>query len=250
MADTSKAAGKPAGRQARQPADTGSPWRSSVAPDRDNRAWFEQIYRQADGDVEAVPWGRRGRSDPLARWLDDLAADPANAAVLNGAGRRALVVGCGLGGHAVRLAGLGFTVTAFDIAETAVAWAAERHAGHGITFVVADLLRPPAEWRGGFDLIVEAMTLQTLPGDGRHHAMRQLAAMLMPGGHLLLVASGRDAGQSPEWPLSEEQLAGLERAGLVRWRFDIQWREMAGERRRLFRAVYQRPPDGAAKPAP
>ena len=177
--------------------------------------------------------------------LDALAADGATAERLAGSGRRALVVGCGLGDHAARVAALGFAVTAFDISETAVAWAAARHAGSAITFTTADLLQPPAAWAGAFDLVVEAMTLQTLPGDGRTRAIMELAAMVKPGGSLLLVASGRDEDEMPDWPLTEAQMARFEQAGLARVRFETVWREMAGERRRLFRTLYGKPGRGA-----
>ena len=63
-----------------------------------------------------VPWAD-GLPDPnLVEW-----AGRAGSAGSDGAGRRALVVGCGLGYDAEFLAGRGFAVTAFDLSPTAIA---------------------------------------------------------------------------------------------------------------------------------
>jgi SAM-dependent methyltransferase len=83
------------------------------------------------------------------------------------------------------------TVTAFDLSETAVAWAAERHQGRGITFVAADLLQPPATWTGAFDLMLEVYTLQAMPAELRARAFPILPTFIKPGGHLLVICSGR-----------------------------------------------------------
>ena len=64
-----------------------------------------------------IPWDR-GEAHPLLRGVDG------GSAGLRGEGRRALVVGAGLGFDAEHLAALGFATTAFDVAPTAVAWRA------------------------------------------------------------------------------------------------------------------------------
>ncbi len=56
---------------------------------------------------------------------------------------------------------------AFDVSPTAVAEAAQRFAGSPVKYQVADLLAPPPEWTGAFDLVVEIYTVQALYGEAR-----------------------------------------------------------------------------------
>jgi hypothetical protein len=76
----------------------------------DPTAWFEQLYLGAEAGEEVVPWDRGEPHPMLVEW----------AGSLDGRGRSALVVGCGLGEDAEYIAGLGFDTMAFDIAPTAV----------------------------------------------------------------------------------------------------------------------------------
>jgi SAM-dependent methyltransferase len=109
---------------------------------------------------------------------------------LAGHGRSALVVGCGLGRRdAEFLAGLGFAVTAFDISETAVRTARERHPGSPVDYVVADLLDPPAPWRDAFDLVVESNNAQALPRPARDRAIANVAPLVARGGTPLVLAA-------------------------------------------------------------
>ena len=68
-----------------------------------------------------MPWDRDEPHALLREW--------AEAHDLRGEGRRAVVVGCGLGADAEYLSRLGFATTGFDIAATAVRLARERHPG-------------------------------------------------------------------------------------------------------------------------
>src|SRR4051812_7546002 len=97
--------------------------------------WFEQLYAEA-ADPEDVPWAELAPNTWLVRQPE----------LQTGAGR-ALVVGCGYGDDAAWLASRGWSVTAFDIAASAVHAASERFADTGIEFVSADLLALPDEWR-------------------------------------------------------------------------------------------------------
>ena len=72
--------------------------------------------------------------EELVRWLD--AAGPLG-------GRRALVVGCGLGDDAVEVARRGAATTAFDLSPTAVAWCRRRFPDAPVTWTTADLLATP-----------------------------------------------------------------------------------------------------------
>ena len=124
----------------------------------DATGWFEELYARA-GEAGDVPWADLVPNPSLVAWLDEHGVD--------GSGRTALKVGAGLGDDAEALAQRGFAVTAFDIAPTAVAWARRRFPDSQVDYVAADVLAPPADWCGRFDLVLEAYTLQVLPADLR-----------------------------------------------------------------------------------
>jgi SAM-dependent methyltransferase len=165
----------------------------------DATGWFEKLY--ASG-LEWVPWADGIVNPHLVSW----------ASGLSGAGRSALVVGCGLGYDAEYLAGLGFSVTAFDISPTAIAAARAANSGSAVTYVTADLLTLPAAWAGAFDLVVEIYTVQPLYGQARARAIAAVHRPVAPGGTLLVIARAttenapvRDPEQMP-WPLTRAEL--------------------------------------------
>ena len=172
--------------------------------------WFEQLYAEA-GDPEDVPWAELAPN----RWL-------VQQRELRAGEGRALVVGCGYGDDAAWLASRGWSVTAFDIAPSAVRVASERFADTDIEFVTADLLALPDEWRSAYDLVVEIFTLQVLPDDMRASAFAALRGVLRPGGRLFVHCRLREPedprGDFP-WPLTlDEVRSGF--AGLTIDRFD------------------------------
>jgi 2-polyprenyl-3-methyl-5-hydroxy-6-metoxy-1,4-benzoquinol methylase len=125
------------------------------------------------------------------------------------------VVGCGVAGDPVFLAGLGYEVTAFDVSPTAVAEARRRFAGSPVTFQVADLLAPPSEWADGFDLVAEIYTVQALYGKARTAAIEALPGLVAPGGTLLVIARAtdeenpvRDPAMMP-WPITRNELNAM-----------------------------------------
>ena len=174
----------------------------------DPTGWFERLYTEGEAGESVVPWIQGTTNPVLADW----------AAGLSGAGKRALVVGCGTGEDAEFLAGLGFTVTGFDLAPTAITTARRIHAGSAVTYEVADLLALPPAWAGAFDLVFEAYTVQPLFGQVRKDALAALSGPVAPGGTLLDVAFApeeTDPERSPTmmpWPLTraEVDLAGGE----------------------------------------
>jgi SAM-dependent methyltransferase len=85
-----------------------------------------------------------------------------------------LVVGCGVCDDPVFLARLGCEVIAFDVSATAVAQARRRFAGSPVKFAVADLLAPPPEWAGAFDLVTEIYTVQARYGKARAVGLGQV----------------------------------------------------------------------------
>lgn len=162
----------------------------------DATGWFEQLYAEAARGEATVPWGHRAVNPYLAAWT--------SRRRLDGAGRPALVVGCGLGDDAEHLAGQGYWVTAFDVAPSAVKACWERFPASTVDYRVADVLDPPAEWARAFDLVVEAYTVQTLTGALRRRAAENIGGFLAPGGTLLVIAFGR----TPEEPEDPEEPTG------------------------------------------
>jgi SAM-dependent methyltransferase len=181
----------------------------------DETGWFEKLYAEGEAGIAVVPWVLGEANESLTEWA-------AGAGRLDGRGKRALVVGCGTGDDAEFLAALGFAVTGFDIAPTAIAAARRLHAGSSVRYQVADLLNLPAEWSGAFDLVVEIYTVQPLFGEARARALSALHAPVAPGGTLLVIswatdedAPGRDPAMMP-WPLTRAELGAA--AGPLRAR--------------------------------
>ena len=175
----------------------------------DPTGWFERLYAAAEQGEATVPWDRGGPNPVLVRWAEERGLD--------GAGRRALVVGSGLGGDAELVARLGFDTVAFDISPTAVRLARHRSPGSRVEYVVADLLDPPPEWRHAFDLVVESLTAQSLPDPPRRDAIAQIAGMVAPGGTLIVIAAIHDEGErgdGPPWPLTRAEVEAFAAGGL------------------------------------
>ena len=173
----------------------------------DPTGWFERLYEEGQAGAAIVPWVRGVPSDTLVEWA---------AGNGPGTGRRALVVGCGTGEDAEFLATLGYDVTGFDIAPTAIVTAQARNPHSAVHYQVADLTALPAGWKGAFDLVVEIFTLQPLYGEVRARALAVVHEPVAPGGRLLVISfatSEEDPVRNPQmmpWPLtrSEVELAG------------------------------------------
>jgi SAM-dependent methyltransferase len=169
----------------------------------DPTGWFEQLYREAAEGSSVVP-GADLRPNP--NLLEFWPRHP-----IPSAGKTALKIGCGLGDDAEELAERGFETTAFDISASAIHACNQRFPGR-VRFVVADILHPPAEWTGYFDFVLESYTLQVLPPLPRREALRNVASLVKEGGHLLLIARGREEGE-PEgempWPLTRAEIEAV-----------------------------------------
>jgi SAM-dependent methyltransferase len=199
----------------------------------DPKGWFEALYVEAGGDESAIPWANLTPNPELVKWLDGK----------NGEGRRALVIGCGLGDDAEAVAALGYAATSFDISARAIAWCKQRFPDSKVNYVVADLLAPPSEWQNAFDLVIEINTLQVLPGDLRTAAMKSVVGFLADGADLLVIARGRepdeDRGAMP-WPLTRSELAEFEAMGLQSVLFDDYFDDETPPVRR-FKIHYRKP---------
>ena len=116
----------------------------------DVTGWFEPLYAGADGDAQAIPWADMAANPNLVDWME--------RHIPHGEGRKALVIGCGLGDDAEELASRGFEVVACDIAPTAINWCHRRFPTSQVQYVVADACDLPASWQGTFDFVLEAYT--------------------------------------------------------------------------------------------
>lgn len=180
--------------------------------------WFEALYREADGNHEAIPWADLEPNRFFVEFAEktNLQAD----------GRKALVVGCGLGDDAAYLHRLGFDVTAFDISETAIRWARQLHPE--IRFEVANLFSPPKNWRAAFDFVLEVYTIQPLPLEMRPQVIDAISEFVAAKGKIVVVTRGRKNDEIPSelpWPLSRKDLSRFEENGFRQTFFE----EMQGD---------------------
>ncbi len=196
----------------------------------DPTGWFERLYAAAAAGAAIVPWDQDEPTPLLAEWTAGHAPD--------GAGRRALVVGCGFGRDAEHLAALGFRTTAFDISATAIHGARERFPASTVDYRVADLLDAPAEWTGAFDFVVESITVQSMPLSVRAVAIAGVRRMVASGGQLLVISGIRTEGDRvdgpPPWPLTRAELDSFATDELRA----VHVEEVPGARR--WRALFQR----------
>ncbi|MET9023006.1 class I SAM-dependent methyltransferase [Actinopolymorpha sp. NPDC004070] len=216
--------------------------------------WFERLYAETasaggsePGEKPAIPWDRGTPHPLLAAWAHERG--------LAGAGRRALVVGCGFGRDAEFVARLGYDTVAFDVSATAVEEARRRHPASPVGYVTADLLDLPADWVGAYDLVVESMNVQALPDPPRADAIARIGPLVAPGGTLLVIAVARDSeddrvadrvadrDQGPPWPLSRAEIDAFATGDLRPVRIE-RLREDAADPGR-WRAEFGSAPEGS-----
>jgi SAM-dependent methyltransferase len=207
----------------------------------DATGWFERLYAAAEAGQEVVPWDRGSPHRLLVQWAEQRE--------ITGDGRRAVVVGCGLGDDAEYVSGLGFSTVAFDISASAIRAARRRYPDSRVSYVVADLLDPPAGWQQAFDLVVESLTLQALPDPPRRDAIRHVGRLVAPGGTLIVNARARDQeddpGGGPPWPLTRAEIDAIGASGLEAVRVE----DIREPGSRRWRAEYRRPgPSPGAQP--
>jgi len=198
----------------------------------DALGWFEALYAQRD--VKVIPWADQKVNPNFEEWLVQKR--------IQGNGKKALKIGCGLGDDAERLAGLGFDVTAFDVSPTAIGWCKRRFPESKVRYLVHDLFNPPQEWERAFDFVLESYTLQVLPPDLRGRAIQCIADFVASVGTLLVIARGRKPeepkGEMP-WPLIREELEGFKAQGLKDVSFE-EYLDREDPPVRRFRAEYRR----------
>ena len=172
--------------------------------------WFEPLYAEANGDTTQIPWALPGAVPYLTNWLKQNKID--------GSGQTAVVVGSGLGDDAEALSEADFSVTAFDISNSAIAWAKKRFPNSTVNYVVADLFQLPRNWLKSFDLVFDFRTIQALPISVRSQTIENIASLAKPEGTVLVMTYTRPAGtdiDGPPWPLTLEELNHFETVGLT-----------------------------------
>lgn len=181
----------------------------------DYKGWFDALYAEAEGDTSHIPWADVEPTKFLVEWFEKNK--------IEGDGKRALVVGCGLGDDAEFVASKGFDVTAFDISPSAIDWCKKRFPNTKVNYLKADLFDLPGDWVGNFDLIVEINTLQAMPSPFRIEAMKHFPPLLSTNGKLLVITRGRNKDEvidGPPWNLSKEELKTFIDEGLQEESFE------------------------------
>lgn len=171
--------------------------------------WFNSIYTSAEGDYKAVFWADLEPNPYLLDWLDTRIVDPA--------GRKAAVIGCGVGDDAEVLCEAGYAVTAFDLSPEAIKLCKGRYPQSKVDYLVADLFDYPSHWTESFDLVYECNTIQVLPGDYRIQARDAMISLLAPQGYILVSCRSRLKGEQEDdipLPLDKEEIDGFVRCGL------------------------------------
>jgi hypothetical protein len=225
-------------RRKRRPADVPALVEEHLGAGRPT-GWFEPLYAAADGRADEVPWGGADPHPYVTDWL----ADP----VVAPPGRRAVVVGGGLGGDALATHEHGYDVTVFDVAPSAVAWS-RRRLPAAVDVRVADLLDLGDALVGAFDLVVEVRTVQSLPGVVRDAAMHAVASLAAPGGVVLVVTLLATSAETaatwtgPPWAQAPSELAAYRAGGLER--VALEHPDPAGEPAVEVRVTFHRGPGG------
>ncbi|SEE84251.1 class I SAM-dependent methyltransferase [Jiangella alba] len=177
----------------------------SLAAD-DPTGWFERLYAAAADGAAVVPWDRGAPHPLLVDWAEgrDLAGS-------------ALVVGFGPGFDAEFLAARGATTTAFDVSPSALTAVRGRFPGSPVDYRTADLLAPPQELRHAFGLVLEVMTVQSMPPQFHPPATASVAGFVAPGGTLLVITMVADTPpeDGPPWPLTRAEIDAFGQDGLT-----------------------------------
>ena len=143
----------------------------------------------------------------------------AEARGLDGSGLGAVVVGCGFGADAEYLSSLGFDVTAFDVAPSAVR-AARRSGipGARVHYVTADLLEFPAPWGEAFAFVFECADRAVAARRGAPAGDRQRRrGSWRRAGRCSCSPRRRDEADGPvdgpPWPLTRAEVESFATAG-------------------------------------
>jgi SAM-dependent methyltransferase len=181
----------------------------------DPAGWFDALYAAASAGEVDMPWDRDEANPILVDWAREHRVE--------GSGRRALVVGSGLGRDSEFVATLGFATTAFDISPAAIANVRRRFPASPVEYRVANLLAPPPDLARSFDLVVEIYTVQAMSRTVRNRATANVGSFVAPGGTLLVVQVHADAvdDHGPPWLLTRDEIEAFATGGLRTVRVEV-----------------------------
>ena len=152
---------------------------SQRAMSRLQKALMQRFFRESAGDPSKLPWHHEVPSPFLA------------AAIEQGAGPRALDVGCGSGFFAALMAEMGLKVTAIDYIPEAIAMAQKLTEARGVEveLVQADLRAFVPE--SGYGLVFDSGCLHNHSGNQLMLYKQCLLRWLEPGGNYILAHWGK-----------------------------------------------------------
>jgi len=184
--------------------------------DQDNpTGWFNCIYTDAEGDHRAVFWADLEPNPCLLKWLKN--------SPIKHTGRKAIVIGCGVGDDAEALSEAGYDVTAFDISPEAIRLCKKRYSDTKVKYLIVDLFDYPPQWFERYDLVYECNTIQVLPGKYRVQARNSMVSLLAPQGFILVSCRSRVKGEQQDdipLPLDKKEIDGFIRCGLTELIFE------------------------------
>jgi SAM-dependent methyltransferase len=175
----------------------------------EKKNFFESVYENADhDDLSSIPWATLAPNVYLEKHL-----------TLQGpvSGKKALVIGCGLGDDALILEKHGYEVEALDISPSAIALAKKRHPESSVDFHVGDIYDMPESSVGKYDFVYEGLTIQSLPPSDRAKLVGIIASLVAKEGELFVYAHTQDDTDSyggPPWPLYADEFLLFEKEGL------------------------------------
>lgn len=171
--------------------------------------FFESMYKNADKDkLSDIPWATLSANVYLLEHL-------ANEEKVEG--KRALVIGCGLGDDTLALEAQGYAVDAMDISPSAIELAKQRHKTSETNFHVADIFDMPKSSHEAYDFVYEGLTVQSLPREDREKLIAIIAGLVARKGTLLVYAhtqNDEDNFGGPPWPLYAREFTLFEQNGL------------------------------------
>ena len=175
----------------------------------EEKNFFESVYENADhDDLAAIPWATLAPNVYLEKHLS--MEEPVS-------GKKALVIGCGLGDDALILEKHGYEVEALDISPTAIALAKKRHPESNVDFHVGDIYDMPESSIGKYDFVYEGLTIQSLPPADREKLVKIIVSLVADDGELLVYAHSQndeDSYGGPPWPFYADEFLLFENEGL------------------------------------
>lgn len=154
-------------------------------PSADETHWDERGLAAAESETDAVCYpGAPAFLNRYADWSQRRAVASLLARAAPLAGKRALDVGCGTGRWTEVLAGRGAHVVGVDRSEAMLAEARRRRPGHDFRLMNATQLEFPD---GSFELVTAVTVLQHLAPHEQERAAAEIARVVRPGGHVLVV---------------------------------------------------------------